>query len=236
MTAQPSIIVVEDEPEISRFLEASLSAQGYAVKTAGDAKTAIKISSAHPPDLIILDLGLPDMDGKAVIKSLREWCSVPIIILSARDQEGEKVAALEMGADDYLTKPFGTAELLARIKVALRHASRKDAAVDQVYSSRDLTIDLGKRRVTLKDAEVTLTPTEYDLLAVLAKKAGQVVTQADLLREVWGKSSEDHGHYLRIYIQRLRQKLADDPLHPQYVFTEPGVGYRLVEEKLGRFL
>jgi len=176
MPAKSHIVIIEDEPEISRFLEASLVKQGYGVKTAADGKTGLKISSAHPPDLIILDLGLPDMDGKDVIKALREWNNVPIIILSARDQEAEKVAALELGADDYLTKPFGTSELLAR-------------------------------------------------------KSGQVVTQAELLRAVWGKHSEERDHYLRIYVQRLRQKIGDDPLHPQFIFTEPGVGYRLSESE-----
>jgi two-component system KDP operon response regulator KdpE len=170
------------------------------------------------------------MDGKEVIKSLREWSRLPIIILSARDQETEKVAALEAGADDYLTKPFGTAELMARIKVALRHASRREALQDMSYSHDGLFIDLGRRKAALKDTEIHLTPTEYDLLALLARKAGQVVTQAELLREVWGKHSAEHDHYLRIYVQRLRQKLGDDPLHPRYIFTEPGIGYRLSEE------
>lgn len=230
MSTKAHIIVVEDEPEIRRFLEASLVGQGYIVKTAENAKDAIKISASHPPDLIILDLGLPDMDGKTVIASIREWSRVPIIVLSARDQENEKVMALEMGADDYLTKPFGTFELLARIKVALRHANRKDTVEGEKYDCKDLHIDFLKRDVRLSDKMINLTPTEYDLLVSLAKKAGQVVTQAELLRTVWGKNSEDHDHYLRIYIQRLRQKLKDDPLYPKYIFTEPGVGYRLVEE------
>lgn len=230
MSAKSHIVIIEDEPEISRFLEASLTKRGYGVKTAPDGKTGIKISSAHPPDLIILDLGLPDMDGKAVIKSLREWSITPIIVLSARDQEAEKVAALEMGADDYLTKPFGTPELLARIKVALRHAVRRENTAEQKYAFKNLEVDLLKRQVHLKDKEISLTPTEYDLLAALASKAGQVVTQAELLRAVWGKNSEERDHYLRIYVQRLRQKIGDDPLYPQYIFTEPGVGYRLIAD------
>jgi len=228
MPAKLDIIIIEDEPEISRFLEASLLKQDYGVKIASDAKTGIKMSSTHPPDLIILDLGLPDMDGKDVIKTLREWSNIPIIILSARDQEAEKVAALELGADDYLTKPFSTPELLARIKVALRHAVRKETQ-EEMYSHKDLEVDLFRRKVSLKDKEISLTPTEYDLLAALVRKCGQVVTQAELLRAVWGKHSEERDHYLRIYVQRLRQKIADDPLHPQYIFTEPGVGYRLSE-------
>lgn len=231
MSVKTRIIIIEDEPEISRFLETALAGQGYDINAAPDAKTGIKISSAHPPDLIILDLGLPDTDGKNVIKSLREWSSVPIIILSARDQETEKVAALEAGADDYITKPFGMAELLARIRVALRHAGRKDRPEEQRYAAKDLVLDINRRKVTLKGEEIRLTQTEYGLLAALAKKAGQVVTHTELLHSVWGKQSEDHDHYLRIYVQRLRQKIHDDPLHPKYIFTEPGVGYRLLEEK-----
>ena len=229
MGVKPRIVIIEDEPEISRFLEASLIKQGYGVKTASNGKNGLKILSVHPPDLIILDLGLADMDGKAVIKSVREWSSIPIIILSARDQDVEKVAALELGADDYLTKPFSTPELLARIKVALRHAVRKENVEEQIYSFKALKIDLLKRQVLLKGKEVSLTPTEYDLLAALARKEGQTVTQIDLLHTVWGKDSEEQDHYLRIYIQRLRQKIGDDPLHPQYIFTEPGIGYRLVD-------
>ncbi|MDI1227641.1 MAG: response regulator [bacterium] len=231
MTTKPQIMVVEDEPEISRFLESALEARGYNVTLADNGKIALKISAAQPPDLLILDLGLPDMDGKAVIKSLREWSRMPIIVLSARDQEDEKVAALEMGADDYLTKPFGTAELMARITVALRHASRREAPAEMTYSFGDIVVDLAKRHVALKGEEVHLTPTEYSLLAALVRKAGQVVTQAELLQEVWGRDSLDHDHYLRIYIQKLRQKLGDNPLKPRFIYTEPGIGYRLSEEE-----
>jgi two-component system KDP operon response regulator KdpE len=224
-------MIVEDEPEISRFLETALADNGYAVLAAASGKAALTSCATRPPDLIILDLGLPDMDGKELIKRMREWSRVPVIILSARDQEAEKVAALEMGADDYLTKPFGMQELLARIKVALRHASRREHLSELIYSFKDLQVDLSRRRAIVKNEEVHLTPTEYDLLALLARKAGQVVTHAEILREVWGKNSEEHDHYLRIYVQRLRQKLGDDPLHPRYIFTEPGIGYRLREEK-----
>ncbi len=223
-------MLVEDEPEISRFLEAALEARNYGVSVADNGKLALKIIAAQPPDLLILDLGLPDMDGKAIIKSLREWSRLPIIILSARDQEDEKVAALEMGADDYLTKPFGTAELMARIAVALRHASRREAAAELTYSFGNLVVDLVKRTVMKKGEEIHLTPTEYALLAALVRKAGQVVTQAELLQEVWGRDSLEHDHYLRIYIQKLRQKLGDNPLNPDLIFTEPGIGYRLSEE------
>ena len=231
MPNKARVLVVEDEPEISRFLETSLAQEGYAVETVADGGTALKVCSAHPPDVIILDLGLPDMDGKEIIAKTREWSRVPIIILSARHQEEEKVAALETGADDYLTKPFGTQELMARIRVALRHASRREQPDDLAYAFRDLSIDLGRRIATLAGEEMHLTPTEYDLLALLARKAGQVVTHGELLREVWGKNSEENDHYLRIYVQKLRQKLGDDPLQPVYIFTEPGIGYRLAEEK-----
>lgn len=233
MAGKPYIVIVEDEPEISRFIETALEGNGFDVETADNGKSALVICSSHPPDVIILDLGLPDMDGKEVIRSLREWSRVPIIVLSARDQEEEKVAALEWGADDYLTKPFGMAELLARIGVALRHANRREALQELTYAFKDLTVDLGRRKASLRDQEIHLTPTEYDLLSTLVRKAGQVVTQAELLREVWGKDSLDHDHYLRIYVQRLRQKLGDDPLYPKYIFTEPGIGYRLSEEKNG---
>jgi two-component system KDP operon response regulator KdpE len=233
MTTKPQIMVVEDEPEISRFLESALEARNYDVVLADNGRTALKISAAQPPDLLILDLGLPDMDGKAIIKSLREWSRLPIIVLSARDQEEEKVAALEMGADDYLTKPFGTAELMARITVALRHAVRREAPAEMTYSFGDIVVDLAKRHVMLKGQEVHLTPTEYSLLAALVRKAGQVVTQAELLQEVWGRDSLEHDHYLRIYVQKLRQKLGDNPLQPVFIYTEPGIGYRLSEEKTG---
>ena len=231
MPTKARVMVVEDEPEISRFLETALTDNGYTVELVSTGKDALRICAASPPDLMILDLGLPDMDGKDIIRQTREWSRVPVIILSARDQEAEKVAALELGADDYLTKPFGTQELMARIKVALRHANRREQLEDLAYAFRDLRVDLARRKASLKGEEIHLTPTEYDLLALLARKAGQVVTHAEILREVWGKNSDEHDHYLRIYVQRLRQKLHDDPLHPAYIFTEPGIGYRLSEER-----
>lgn len=224
---KPQVIIVEDEIEIRRFLEAAITSAGYAVKAAFGVKDALKMVGGHPPDLIILDLGLPDGDGKDVIKAVREWSHVPIIVLSARDQESEKVAALDLGADDYLTKPFGPAELVARIKVALRRAAPRGDDGSNVISIDALTLSPDQRQVTLDGEVLHLTPTEYDLLLALIAKAGQVVTQGELLREVWGKNSSDHDHYLRIYVQRLRQKLKDDPLKPRYIFTEPGIGYRL---------
>jgi two-component system KDP operon response regulator KdpE len=231
MSNKARIVIVEDEPAISRFLVEALEAQGYIVDAVSSGKEALKLSAAQPPAAIILDLGLPDIDGKEVIRKIREWSRVPVIVLSARDQEREKVEALELGADDYLTKPFGTQELLARIKVALRHASKREQPVELSYSYKGLTIDLARRKTVIDNHEIHLTPTEYDLLSLLARKAGQVVTHAEMLREVWGRNSEENDHYLRIYIQRLRQKLGDDPLQPEYIFTEPGIGYRLSEEK-----
>lgn len=231
MANKARIVIVEDEREISRFLEAALIAQDYNVDTVSSGRDALKLSAAQPPDTVILDLGLPDIDGKEVIRKLREWSRVPIIVLSARDQEQEKVEALELGADDYLTKPFGTQELLARIKVALRHASWREQPAEQTYTYKELTIDLARRKTLMRGAEIHFTPTEYDLLSLLARKSGQVVTHAEMLREVWGRNAEENDHYLRIYIQRLRQKLADDPLQPEYIFTEPGIGYRLSESK-----
>ena len=230
MPHKPLILVVEDELEICRFLEVGLSANGYSYAVANQGKTALSFCASTPPAAIILDLGLPDMDGKAVIQALRVWSRVPIIVLSARDQEEEKITALQLGADDYLTKPFGMGELIARIGVALRHAMRKDGNKEYSYHFKGLHIDLEKRRAFLNDKQLHLTPTEDDLLAVMVRKAGQVVTQAELLREVWGKDSEENDHYLRIYVQRLRKKVGDDPLAPIYLFTEPGIGYRLSEE------
>lgn len=231
MANKARIVIVEDEREISRFLEAALTAQAYSVDTVSSGREALKLSAAQPPDAVILDLGLPDIDGKEVIRKLREWNRVPVIVLSARDQEREKVEALELGADDYLTKPFGTQELLARIKVALRHASRREQPAEQTYTYKELAIDLARRKTLMRGEEIHFTPTEYDLLSLLARKSGQVVTHAEMLREVWGRNAGENDHYLRIYIQRLRQKLSDDPLQPEYIFTEPGIGYRLSESK-----
>lgn len=232
MPDKPYVLIVEDEPEIGRFLEASLSALEYKVGLATTGAAALKFCAARPPDVLVLDLGLPDMDGKDIIRKLRDWSRLPVIVLSARDQEAEKVEALESGADDYLTKPFGIQELAARIKVALRHNSRREKMTEMTYQYKDLTIDLARRKASLKGAEIHLTPTEYDLLSLLARKAGQVVTHSEMLRDVWGRNSAENDHYLRIYIQRLRQKLNDNPLNPAYIFTEPGIGYRLVEESI----
>jgi two-component system KDP operon response regulator KdpE len=225
-----SILVIEDEPEIRKFLKAVFASHDYKAEFAENAKEGLKRITAHPPELVILDLGLPDMDGLEVIKTVREWSAVPIIVLSARGQEKDKVSALELGADDYLTKPFGIPELLARLKVALRHARQQAGSSEAVFVAGDISVDLDKRQVMLKGEEIHLTPTEYKLLCVLVKHAGKVVTQHQLLKEVWGKNSTENSHYLRIYAQHLRTKLHDDPMRPRYIVTEPGVGYRLKTE------
>lgn len=229
MSVAIKILLVDDEDDIRQFLEVELSRQGYEVDSFDAAKPTLRTLNGKPPDLIILDLGLPDMDGKDFIAEVRTWSGVPIIVLSARDREEEKIAALEAGADDYLTKPFGAGELMARIKVALRRRGSANQPYEP-YVYRGLAVDLEKRMVQLNGEDVRLTPTEYKLLAAMAAKAGHVVTQATLINEVWGKNSQGNSHYLRIYVQHLREKLKDDPLNPIYIMTEAGVGYRLMQE------
>lgn len=230
MMPKPRILIIDDEPEILKFLGLTLEQHGYTIETADSGKLAEKIVAAKPPDLIILDLGLPDMDGKTFLSHIREWSALPVIVLSARDNEAEKVTALESGADDYLTKPFGAAELVARIKVALRHANKMQGQNGGVYIYQGLEIDLDKRLVHLNGEDIKLTPTEYKLLTALAKQPGKVITQNTLINEVWGKNAQGNSHYLRIYIQHLRNKLNDDPLSPRYILTDPGIGYRLIAE------
>ena len=226
MSAQKvSILITDDEPQIRKFLRVALSSHDYQVTEAETGKEALRVLTTHPPELLILDLGLPDMEGITLLKSLREWSQLPVIVLSARGQEQTKVEALEAGADDYLTKPFGTAELLARIKVALRHIST--APPEAVFTLGGLDMDLSKRQVKVDGKIVKLTPTEYKLLTMMVQHAGKVVTHGQLLREVWGKRSNDQGHYLRIYMQHLRHKLGDDALNPRFLETETGIGYRL---------
>lgn len=221
------ILVTDDEPQIRKFLRAVLSSHEHEVIEATTGTEARKSLTLHPPELLILDLGLPDMDGLEILKELRSWSQLPVIVLSARGQEQTKVDALEAGADDYLTKPFGTAELLARVKVALRHSRKSDSTEQSIYEVGDLVVDIDKRLVKVGKKEIKLTPTEYKLLCVMVKHAGKVVTHGQLLKEVWGKHSAEQGHYLRIYMQHLRQKLGDDALNPKYITTETGVGYRL---------
>lgn len=221
------ILVIEDEQEIRKFLSFSLESNGYKPILAVNGHEGLQQVAAARPELIILDLGLPDMDGQQIIQRVREWSSLPIIVLSARGQEQDKINALENGADDYLTKPFGLGELLARIKVALRHSRRSDNAESEIFAQDDLVVDRAKRVVTLGGAEVHLTPIEYQLLTIMVKHAGKVVTHTQLLKEIWGKHSAENNNYLRIHMQHLRQKLKDNPLKPTYLVTEPGIGYRL---------
>jgi two-component system, OmpR family, KDP operon response regulator KdpE len=225
------ILVVEDDPQMRRFLRAILTSSGYRLLEAANAQDGIRHASLHHPDLIILDLGLPDMDGLELTRQIREWTAMPIIVLSARDQERDKVLALDAGADDYLTKPFGTSELLARMRVALRHAFRAAQETDEpTFTVGELHVDMAHRQVFIADREVHLTPIEYKLLLMLVQYAGKVVTQRQLLREVWGPGYDQESHYLRVYMGQLRHKLEVDPTRPRFLLTEPGVGYRLKVE------
>jgi two-component system, OmpR family, KDP operon response regulator KdpE len=229
-TQQPLVLVVEDEPSIQKFLAASLSAAGYRLAEAYTGEQAIREATQQPPDLVILDLGLPDIDGQTVLARLREWLHAPIIVLSARDQEQQKVLALDHGADDYLTKPFSTAELLARMRVALRHAAKTGEAESPVFQSGELKIDLATRRVFIRDEEIHLTPIEYKILTTLAQHAGKVLTHRQLLQAVWGPQQSQEVHYLRVFMAGLRRKIEADSAQPRYLLTEQGVGYRLAAE------
>jgi two-component system KDP operon response regulator KdpE len=222
------VVIVEDEPQIRRFLRAILAGQGYRVhETATGAEGLVEVASRRP-DVVILDLGLPDIDGADVIRKVREWSVVPIIVVSAREREADKVAALDAGADDYLSKPFGVGELMARMRVALRHHARvSDGTLDSAFSVGELHVDLATRRVTVGGLQVHLTPIEYRLLVALVHHAGKVVTHRQLLQEVWGPQAAEQAHYLRVYIGHLRRKLEGDAAQPRYLLTEAGVGYRL---------
>jgi two-component system KDP operon response regulator KdpE len=224
-TVLPKVLVVDDEPAIRRFLQITLRAEGYALFEAANGREALSQVAAHRPDLIILDLGLPDVDGVEVTRLLRAQLQTPIIILSVREQEADKIAALDAGADDYLTKPFGTGELLARIRVMMRRAAQ--SPVGPIFASGDLTVDLARRVVTVAGQEVHLSPTEYDLLRALVMQAGKVLTHRYLLRQVWGVGYDQEAHLLRVTIGHLRRKLEPDPARPRWIITEPGVGYRL---------
>jgi len=230
-TSSARVLLVEDELPIRRFVGAALANAQYQLDEAGTGEQALQHAAQSPPDLVILDLGLPDMDGQDVIRRLREWLSAPIIVLSARDQEQQKITALDNGADDYLTKPFSTAELLARIRVALRHAGRTgDEAGKTTYEFGELKVDLAARRVFVAGAEVHLTPIEYKLLTTLVRHAGKVLTHRQLLKEVWGPQQTQETHYLRVFMANLRRKLESDPAQPRYLLTEQGVGYRLASD------
>lgn len=229
MTTQaPLILVVEDEPQMRRFLRASLTAHGYQIVESTSAQDGIAQAAARSPEVILLDLGLPDLDGIDVATRLREWTQTPIIVISARGQDEAKIKALDAGADDYLTKPFSVGELLARIRVALRHvAAVSGSREDPAFTLGDLRMDLARRQVFIREEEIHLTPTEYKLLAVLVRHAGRVVTHRQLLKDVWGPTYVDHTEYLRVFMGQLRHKLELDPARPIYLVNEPGVGYRL---------
>jgi len=226
-TDEPLILIVEDEPQMRRFLRASLGSHGFRLLEAGTAKEALALATSQSPEVILLDLGLPDGDGIALARSLREWSRVPIIVVSARGREADKVEALDAGSDDYLTKPFGVNELLARIRVALRHASQAAQAPAPVIEIGPLRMDFGRREVTMAGEEVNLTPNEYRLLALLARNAGKVLTHRQILTEVWGPAHAAETHYLRVYMAQLRRKIEGAPARPRLLVTEPGVGYRM---------
>jgi len=226
MTPKPVILLIEDERQMRRFLRVSLAADGYDLIEAETAAEGMTLAASHNPDIVLLDLGLPDGDGLQVTERLREWTAVPILVISARGQEADKIKALDAGADDYLTKPFGVGELLARIRVALRRAATADDG-QSVFTLGELRVDLARRHVLVSQKEVHLTPIEYKLLALLVKHAGLVLTHRQLLREVWGPHHTEQTQYLRVYMGQLRHKLERDPSRPQYLLTEPGVGYRL---------
>jgi two-component system KDP operon response regulator KdpE len=223
---QPLILIIEDEAPLRRFLVPTLVSQGYQVDSASTGGEGLVLAREYGPDIVLLDLGLPDQDGLTVLRELRAWYRRPVLVISARNQEKDKVLALDQGADDYLTKPFGAAELLARIRVALRHGGQEPTAATLIQCG-SLRLDLERREVTMDGAPVRLTPLEFRLLEALARRAGKVVTHAQLLTEVWGPSGDGQTHYLRIYMGTLRRKLEPDPTRPQYLLTEPSIGYRL---------
>ncbi|MFJ3483687.1 response regulator [Pseudomonas sp. NPDC090202] len=227
MSQTATILVIDDEPQIRKFLRISLASQGYKVLEAGTGNEGLSQAALNKPDLLVLDLGLPDMDGQDVLSQFREWSAVPVLVLSVRASEGEKVRALDSGANDYVTKPFGIQEFLARIRALLRQTP-DTAPTDAAVKVGPLTIDLAYRRVSLDDTEVALTRKEYAVLAQLARHPGRVITQQQLLKDIWGPTHTEDTHYLRIVVGHLRQKLADDPAAPRYIVTEAGVGYRLV--------
>jgi two-component system KDP operon response regulator KdpE len=222
------ILLIEDEPQMRRFLRITLQSHGYRLVEAPSGEEGLMEAATRNPDVVLLDLGLPDLDGIEVVRRLRDWSEVPIVVLSAREQEQDKIRALDTGADDYLTKPFGAGELLARIRVALRHRTMQQAGQkESAFVLDNLRVDLAKREVFLNDREVHLTPIEYRLLAVLIKYAGKVVTHSQLLKEVWGPPYANQTQYLRVYMAQLRHKLEADPARPRFLMNEPGVGYRL---------
>ena len=231
MSNAPHILVIYDEPQILRAMRTILTEKGFRVTTANRGEDGLTAAATNEPDLVILDLGLPDMDGVEVCTRLREWTQCPIIVLSVRDSERDKVAALDKGADDYLTKPFGIEELLARVRVALRHSAGTQVAQSKTVHAGSITIDLAWHIVKHGDTEIKLTGTEYKLLAYLAANHGRVLTHQSILTNVWGPADADHTEYLRVYMRQLRKKLEEDPERPQYILTEPGIGYRFIADE-----
>ncbi len=230
MSAAPHILVIDDEPQILRALKTILGEKHFKVSTAATGEEGLALAAANPPDIVILDLGLPDMDGFEVCGRLREWTQCPIIVLSVRESERDKVAALDKGADDYLVKPFGIEELLARVRVALRHAGRAKDSKETKITAGPIAIDLAWHIVTRNGEEIKLTATEYKLLAYLAANAGRVLTHQAILTHVWDPADADHVEYLRVYMRQLRKKLEADPERPEFIVTEPGVGYRFLAD------
>jgi two-component system KDP operon response regulator KdpE len=231
MSNEPHILVIDDEPQIQRAIRTILAEKQFRVTTASRGEEGLMLAATSAPDLIILDLGLPDMDGVEACQRLREWTQIPIIILSVRDSERDKVAALDMGADDYLTKPFGIEELLARVRVALRHAASRKGEQSKVVKAGPLTIDLAWHIVKRGEEEIKLTGIEYKLLSYLASNHGRVLTHQSILIHVWGPADAEHTEYLRVYMRQLRKKLEEDPERPQHILTEPGIGYRFIADE-----
>ncbi|MFA6545114.1 MAG: response regulator [Limisphaerales bacterium] len=225
----PVALVIDDEPQIRRLLRLTLEAHGYRVFEAATGQEGLLEAAQRRPEVVLLDLGLPDLDGVEVLKRLREWSHVPVLVLSVRDREDDKIAALDAGADDYVTKPFASGELLARLRVAQRRA--RPGPEEAVFRSGEVEVDLARRVVLRKGREVKLTATEYALLALLVRHAGRVLTHRQLLKEVWGPNAVEHTHYLRVYVAHLREKLEADPAKPELIRTEPGVGYRLIPQE-----
>jgi two-component system, OmpR family, KDP operon response regulator KdpE len=229
MTRTVRILIVDDEPSIHRFLKPALAAAGYNVLSAMDAASGLRSLAQDAPDVVVLDLGLPDLDGKDFIRQARAWSTVPIVVLSARDREAEKIESLDLGADDFVNKPFGVGELLARLRAAIRHAIQGEGGL-AVFTAGPLTVDIPRHLVSLAGEPVRLTPREFDLLALLARNAGKVVTHRQLLTAVWGPAHEQDTQYLRVYVGQLREKIEKDPSDPRLLVTEPGIGYRLTEQ------
>ena len=225
---KPRVLVIDDEPQLLRALRINLSVRGYEVTTASTGAAALRVAAEHPPEVVILDLGLPDMDGIEVLAGLRGWLTAPVIVLSARTDSAEKVHALDAGADDYVTKPFGMDEFLARLRAAVRRGSAAGETDQPVIETDSFSLDLAAKRVTRNGAAVHLTPTEWGILEMLARNPGKLVGREELLKEVWGPAYAKEGHYLRVYLAQLRRKLEDDPAHPRHLMTEAGMGYRFV--------